>query len=301
VHIVIAGGTGFLGRALAARLTARGDRVAVLTRRPTALAELGWDPAAPDGAWVQAVQTADAVVNLAGESISAARWTPARKTALRDSRLKATGALARVVSSAARPPVLISASGIGYYGTPGDTLLTEQDPPGGDYLARLCVEWEAAALGAAERARVILLRTGVVLARNGGALTELARPFQFFAGGPIGSGQQFVSWIHLDDWVGMTVWAIDTAAVAGPLNLTAPEPVRNADMARELGRAMGRPSLLRAPAFAVRLVAGEMADAAILNGQRVLPAKAQALGYRFLFPDLRGALDQIFNRTGARS
>lgn len=293
MEIAVAGGSGFLGQALVRALAQRGHTVSILTRNPRRPNDVRWDPAA-DGPWMDVVHRSGAVINLAGESIAGQRWTPTRKQALRVSRIDATRALARAIRTAARPAILLSASGIGVYGTPGDTPLTEDSPAGSDFLARLCVEWEREALGAADVTRVVLLRTGVVLDQGGGALPELARPFKLFAGGPIGSGRQYVSWIHLADWVGMVCWAAENSAVSGPLNLTAPTPVRNADLARALGAALHRPSALPAPAFAVRLIAGEMADAAILEGQQVLPAKALALGYRFQYPDLDVALRDIY-------
>jgi uncharacterized protein (TIGR01777 family) len=292
MRIVVAGGSGFLGGALTAVLEKANHDVTVLTRRPHRDGQVRWDPSENNGGspWIDAVHQADAVINLAGESIAGQRWTLSRKRALRESRVTATDALARAVAEAARPPVFLSASGIGYYGTSDEAHFTEASPPGRDFLANLCQEWEASATGAARVARVVLLRTGVVLGRNGGALSELKRPFVFFAGGPIGSGRQAVSWIHIDDWVAMTMWALSERAVTGALNLTAPQPVTNAELARAIGRAMGRPSLLRAPALAVRLVAGEMADVAILKGQYVVPAKAQALGFTYAFPEVQAAL-----------
>ena len=294
MRIVVAGGSGFLGGALTAALRKADHDVTVLTRRPHREGQVRWDPAENGGGpWAEAVHGADAVINLAGESIAGQRWTPKRKRALRESRVTATDALARAVAVAPKPPVFLSASGIGYYGTPDQGQLTEASPPGRDFLANLCQEWEASAMSAAHVARVVLLRTGVVLGRKGGALTELIRPFQFFAGGPIGSGRQVVSWIHIDDWVGMVMWALGETAVIGALNLTAPQPTTNAVLAREIGRAMHRPALLRAPALAVRLAVGEMADVAVLRGQYVVPAKALALGYTFRFPELQAALDHL--------
>jgi uncharacterized protein (TIGR01777 family) len=294
MHVVIAGGTGFLGGALTRSLAAAGHQTTVLTRRVSGPGQVEWDPAKPRGAWVEAIGRADAIVNLAGESLTSGRWTPERKQRLRESRIGATSALAAAITATGRPIVFLSASGIGVYGTADSSVtFTESSPAGSDFLAELCKEWEQAALPPTSVARVVLLRTGVVLGRAGGALPELARPFRFFAGGPIGSGRQTVSWIHLDDWVQMTMWAMTNAAVEGPLNLTAPNPVSNAELARLLGRALHRPSFLRAPAFALRLLLGEMADAAILNGQRVLPAKALALGYRFRYERLDDALESL--------
>jgi uncharacterized protein (TIGR01777 family) len=294
MHVVIAGGSGFLGGALTRALAAAGHHTTVLTRRASGPGQVQWDPTRPSGDWVDAIGRADAVVNLAGEPLTSGRWTPTRKQRLRESRIAATSALAAAITPAGRPIVFLSASGIGVYGTAESSVtFTETSPAGSDFLAELCKEWEQTALRAASVARVVLLRTGVVLGRGGGALPELARPFRLFAGGPIGSGRQTVSWIHLDDWVQMTMWAMTNAAVEGPLNLTAPEPVSNAELAHLLGRALHRPSFLRAPAFALRLLLGEMADAAILNGQRVLPAKAQALGYRFRYARLADALASL--------
>jgi uncharacterized protein (TIGR01777 family) len=298
MRIVVAGGSGFLGGALTAALGKADHEVTVLTRRPHREGQVRWDPSENSGGpWVDAVHSADAVINLAGESIGGQRWTPSRKRALRESRVTATNALARAVAGAPRPPVFLSASGIGYYGTSEEGQFTEASPPGRDFLANLCQEWEASAMSAAHVARVVLLRTGVVFGRNGGALTELIRPFQFFAGGPIGSGRQTVSWIHIDDWVGMTMWALSEGAVTGALNLTAPQPVTNAELARAIGRTLHRPSLLRAPALAVRLAVGEMADAAVLKGQYVFPAKALALGYTFKLPELQAALNHLLGST----
>jgi uncharacterized protein (TIGR01777 family) len=294
MNVVIAGGTGFLGRALTKTLNADGHRVTVLTRNVSGPSQVPWDPAKPTGAWTETVSRADAVVNLAGESITGVRWTPSRKQALRDSRIGATSALARAIAAAGRGPVFLSGSAIGVYGTSERQVFTEASPVGSDFLADLCKEWERTAMQAAPGARVILLRTGVVLGHGGGALPELARPFRFFAGGPIGSGRQAVSWIHLEDWLQMTKWAMTNARVDGPLNLTAPAPVTNAELAQMLGSALHRPSLITAPAFAIRLMLGEMAEAAILNGQRVLPAKAQALGFTFRYPSLDDALTALF-------
>ncbi len=295
MRILIAGGSGFLGSALVGAWRADAHEVTVLTRRPRRDGEVAWSPEGSDLAWTKAVDGADAVVNLAGEGIADGRWTAARKAAILDSRMHATRALATAINKAARPPtVFISASAIGIYGTRDDGPITEETPPGSDFLAGVCTEWEARALDAAPTTRVVLLRTGLVLAAGGGALPQLARPFQFFAGGPVGSGRQFMSWIHVDDWVAMVRWALASAAVSGPLNATAPNPETNAAFARALGRAMGRPAILPAPGFALRLALGEMADALILGGQRVLPAKALALGFQFRYPTLDAALHAIY-------
>jgi uncharacterized protein (TIGR01777 family) len=195
----------------------------------------------------------------------------------------------------------MSASGVGVYGTHGDDTLTEDSPPGSDFLANVCRAWEAEAGAAAAVTRVVLLRTGLVLDRHAGALPQMAMPFRFFAGGPVGSGRQYLSWIHLADWVGLVRWAAATTAVSGALNLTAPAPVTNAEFSRALGRAMRRPAWMPVPGVALRLAFGELADALLLGGQRVVPAKAQRLGYAFAFTDVNAALADVFGTAAARA
>jgi uncharacterized protein (TIGR01777 family) len=295
---LIAGGTGLLGTALADALRRDGDSVAILTRRPRRDHEVRWSPPQQDPAWTSMVSGAYAVINLAGESIAGGRWTTTRKAAIRESRTTATGALVEAIEAAAAPPsVFISSSAVGYYGTRGDEPVTEATPSGTDYLAQVGRDWEALARQASSRSRVVLLRSGVVLARDGGALPQLALPFRLFAGGPAGSGKQFMSWIHIDDWIAMVRWALATTSVAGPLNATAPAPVTNEEFSRTLGRVLGRPSWMRAPAFALRLMLGEMADALVLGGQRVLPEVAQRNGFVFRYPTLESALRHIYRDT----
>jgi uncharacterized protein (TIGR01777 family) len=297
MRVVIAGGTGLLGTALADTLRASDHEVTTLTRHPRRADQVAWspDPAARDTSWYRAIERADAVVNLAGESIAGARWTTARKHALRDSRVYPTRAIAAAVLAAGRRPgVLISGSAVGIYGTRGDESITEATPPGTDFLSELGTAWEAAAQDAATATRVILLRTGLVLASRGGALPRLARPFRWLAGGPLGSGRQYMSWIHLEDWVAMVMWALATPDVSGPLNATAPHPVTNEEFARTLGRVLRRPAWLRAPAFAVRIALGEMGETVALAGQRVTPAKAQSLGFEFRYPTLDAALRALY-------
>jgi uncharacterized protein (TIGR01777 family) len=190
--------------------------------------------------------------------------------------------------------VLVSASAVGYYGNRGDEFVTETTPPGTDFLAGVCQQWEQAASEAAGLTRLALVRTGIVLARDGGALPQMARPFYLFAGGPVGSGRQYVPWIHKADWVSLVSWLIRTPSATGPFNATALEPVTNAAFAKALGRALHRPSLLPAPAFALRLALGEMADALLLSGQRAVPSRATGLGFSFAFTDVDTALADIF-------
>ena len=292
---VIAGGTGFLGSGLATSFRADGHDVVLLTRRPRKPGDVAWDPLSPAGDWTSTIDGADAVINLAGESLDAGRWTAARKAAILESRVAATRAIVAAMAKARRPPaVLVNASAIGVYGSHGSAALTERSPPGSGFLASVCVAWEAQALEAAGMTRVVLLRTGLVLDRNGGALPRLVLPFRLFVGGRAGSGDQYWSWIHRNDWMRIVRWAIDTPDITGPLNLTAPHPVTNTKFAQTLGRVLHRPALAPAPAFAMRLLLGEMADALILNGQRVLPAKATLHGFEFRYPDLESALRAIY-------
>jgi uncharacterized protein len=305
MRVFVAGGTGLIGSRLVRSLSQRQDTVLVLTRRTEAArAALGslctvveGDPTRP-GPWVEAVDECDAVVNLTGEDLFKERWGPAFKEALRDSRVGSTAnlvqALARKPRTAAgHPRVLVNASAVGYYGPCGDEGLTEESPPGEDFLARLCVEWERAALAAeALGVRVAVVRTGVVLAREGGALRRLLPAFQTGLGGPTGSGGQWVSWVHPADLLGILRLALDGAAVRGPLNATAPNPVTNRAFAEALGRALHCPAGLPTPEFVLRLMLGEVADV-VLTGQRVLPMKASDLGYDFQFPTLDAALADV--------
>lgn len=310
MRVVIAGGTGFLGRPLAEHLARAGWEVVVLTRslpsgsvvqdpeaRPP-IARAGWRPDGTSGPWAALVDSARAVVNLAGESIAARRWSAAQKARLRDSRLLATASVVAAIRAAkTTPSVLVNGSAVGYYGDRGGEILTEQAPPGSDFLARLCVEWEAAAQqAAASGTRVVLLRTGIVLARDGGVLAKLLLPFRLFVGGPLGSGRQYMPWIHRDDWIRLVEWALEHDEAAGPFNATAPNPVTNAAFARALGRAVHRPAVLPTPAFVLRLALGEMAEALLLGGQRAVPARAAALGFEFEHADLDRALAAIFAR-----
>ena len=293
------GGSGFLGGALVAALRRDGHETTVLTRRPPRGAgEMQWNPSPSLGPWAKAFEGAGAAINLAGEPIAEGRWTAARKQTILASRVEATRAVVTALRAAGAPgTALLSGSAVGYYGTPGDEPLDESSPAGHDFLATVCREWEAEAT-AASSARVVLLRTGFVVARDGGALPRLALPFHFFAGGPLGSGRQVMSWIHRDDWVAMVRWALGNPSLQGPLNLTAPAPVTNREMAHAVGRALHRPSFMPAPALALRLVLGEMADALILNGQRVLPRVAQNAGFTFRYASLDDALAEIYGREG---
>jgi uncharacterized protein (TIGR01777 family) len=256
---------------------------------------VGWSPNGSAGEWAASLDGAGAVVNLAGESI-ARRWSPGQKQHILESRVLATRSLVAAASRVRTPPpVFVSGSAVGYYGPLGDQPVTEDHPPGNDFLASVCVAWETEARVASDFARVVCVRTGLVLARDGGALQKMLPPFWLGAGGPVGSGRQFWPWIHRDDWVELVRWAIESTAIEGPLNATAPNPVPNADFARTLGRVLHRPAFMPAPAFAMRLILGEMADGLLLSGQRAIPAKAEHLGFRFGYPHLADALKAIFS------
>jgi uncharacterized protein len=308
MKIIIAGGTGFLGSPLAEMYAEEGHDVRVLTRSLMSgdtrhdpgtgvpgISRVGWKPDGNSGPWAAVLEGADAVINLSGESVAGKRWSPGRKGKLRDSRILATRSLGAAFRAAHNPPaVLISGSGIDYYEPGSERAQTEQDPAGTTFLARLCVDWEQEARKA-ERpgTRVVLIRTGVVLERSGGALPEMMRPFKFFAGGPIGSGRQYLSWIHRLDWIEIVRWIVQTPSIVGPVNATAPHPVTSRHFARALGHALHRPSLLPVPGFAMKVVVGEMANY-LLAGQRVVPARAKEAGYHFRYPEIEQAFRGIF-------
>jgi uncharacterized protein len=289
VKIVIAGGTGFIGEPLVRRLVARGDDVTVLTRNPAKVAAgrgVQWD-GRTQGPWSNDVANADVVINLAGENISEGRWTEERKRRLVDSRLHATSALVKALRG---NPTFISASAIGIYGDRGDETLDESSSRGSGFLADLVEKWESAAREAESLARLVILRFGIVLSPDGGALKKLLLPFKLGAGGPIGNGNQWMSWVDRDDVLRLVAWTIDNASARGVYNATAPEPVRNRELARELGCTLHRPSILPAPAFALRLMFGQMADEALLAGQRVIPRHATDDGFTFEHATLPDAL-----------
>jgi len=300
-RIVVAGATGFLGRPLVRALAAAGAAVTVLTRRPGVhldppVQTTAWTPDGTVGPWAAAIDGADLVVNLAGEPLAARRWSAAQKTRLVESRVLATRSIAGAIRAARRPPrVLINSSGIGYYGSAGDEVLTEESPAGDDFIAHLAAAWEAEAAGAASRrTRVVCARTSLVVAGDGGALAPMLLPFRLGLGGPVGSGRQYWSWIHRDDWTAMIAWAASNEHVDGPLNVTAPQPVTSRAFTSALARALHRPAIVPAPAFALRLALGEMADALLLSGQRAVPAKALRFGFRFRYEQLRDAFEGIF-------
>ncbi len=305
MRIFVTGATGLIGRRLVKRLFERQDQVVVVTRRPSEARSLlptdcrilEGDPTQP-GPWTEAVPECDAVINLAGENVFGRRWNEEYKQRLMDSRVKSTENVVQAllkprVAGSTAPRVLINASAIGYYGDRGDEELTESSTPGDDFLARICIAWEKAAEPAqAAGVRVVLLRTGVVLDRDGGPLVEMMRPFKMFVGGKIGSGRQYMSWIHQADIIGTILTALDNPAVQGPVNGTAPNPVTNREVATSLGHAMHRPSIFPTPGFALRLALGEVATL-LTSSARVLPKKMQAHNYTFQFPTLDLALADL--------
>lgn len=295
MRIIIAGGSGFLGRALHTKLQERGHAVGVLTRRPRpgVQEDLAWTPDGSADAWARALDGVDAIVNLSGEGIADQRWNDARKQALRSSRLLSTRSLVAAIGRLATPPaVFVSGSAVGYYGARGDELITESEPPGSDFLADLCVEWEREAEQASSIIRVVLLRTAPVLHPAGGALGKMLLPFRMGLGGPLGSGSQYMPWIHVGDWVDLVAWLIQNGNARGAFNITAPAPVTNAEFTRTLGRVLGRPAIIPVPGFGLRLLVGELADS-LLTGQRAIPARAEEMGFEFRFRELEPALRDL--------
>lgn len=294
MRVVIGGASGLIGAALTAELRGAGHAVQRLVRRPAqAVDEIAWHP--ETGQIDQpSLEGADAVVHLGGESIAAGRWTPARKAALRRSRVESTSLLAGAIAKlAARPAVFLCASAIGYYGDRGDEVLDESAPPGRGFLPEVCVAWEDATRVAANAGvRTVLARLGIVLARDGGALATMLTPFRLGVGGVLGDGRQYMSWVALRDVIAALRFLLDTNELRGPVNVTAPTPVTNREFTRTLGRALRRPTVLPAPGFAIRALFGEMGQALLLSGARVVPAALQRAGFRFGAPTLDAALQQ---------
>jgi uncharacterized protein (TIGR01777 family) len=248
-----------------------------------------WDPSSGK-APTQAIDGADGIVNLAGEPIAGKRWTQKQKETIRSSRIMATRAVINAAAEAKpRPKFLLNGSAVGHYGPRGDEIVTEEIGPGNDFLSRICIEWEQEAKRAESLGlRVAIVRTGIVLGK-GGALAKMAPPFKFFAGGPLGTGKQWMPWIHIEDEIGLILFLVDHGEAAGPFNATAPNPVTMKEFCSTLGRVLGRPSWAPVPAFALKILLGEMAGM-LLTGQRAVPQRAQRMGYKFRYPNLYEAL-----------
>src|SRR5713226_7071335 len=305
MRILVSGSTGFLGTELVETLEQQGHAVARLmrpgtARKSTARADpqaVQWDPVADQFDSVVA-EGAEALIHLAGASIAGGRWNASRKELLRTSRIDATRHLIGALAKLQRPPrVIVAASAIGYYGNRGDETLTEASAPGSDFLAGLCREWEAeTARGAEFGARVVNLRFGIILAAHGGALPRMALPFKLGAGGRLGDGRQWMSWLTLQETIRIVQFALAKTGLTGPVNAVTPNPVRNSEFTGVLAKTLHRPALFPAPAFALRLALGEMADALLLISQRVMPSKLADAGYPFSQPTLAGALAEVFGK-----
>jgi uncharacterized protein (TIGR01777 family) len=315
-RVLVAGGSGFIGRALVSALIARGDRVTVLTRGEAGVRDgvhrQHWDPSSSTPAALAEVY--DAVVNLAGEQAVGVRYSESVKARILSSRVQSTDWLVRAMERAGehenghpteheseRPRAFVCASGVGYYGSTLDTRrVDESAPPGDDFLAQVCVAWEAAAIRAeAFGVRVVRARIAPVLSEQGGALETLLRPFKLFVGGPVGTGKQGFSWIHLEDEIAALIRCIDDATLSGPVNLTAPEPVSNAELSKIIGELLGRPSILKAPSFALKALFGEGAEP-LLGGQWAVPRALQRAGFEFQYSDVRSALAAALRAANER-
>lgn len=302
MKVIVTGSTGLVGRALVRSLLEEGHSVTRLVRgeaqefRAPGTSSVRWDPS---GGTIDAasLEGHDGAVHLAGESIAGGRWTEEKKRRIRDSRVEGTRLLSQTLAGLRdKPSVLVSASAIGFYGDRGDEVLTESSAPGDDFLSRVCREWEDETRAAAEAGvRVVNLRIGLVLSREGGALERMLTPFKLGAGGRIGSGEQYMSWVALDDLVGIIKRALSDESLSGPVNAVAPQPVTNAQFTKALGRALNRPTVLPVPAFAARLAFGEMADALLLSSARVEPRRLTDAGHSFAHPGIDGALRHVLN------
>jgi hypothetical protein len=299
MEILITGGTGFVGRHLVSRLVGEGHTLTVLSRSEKASDRLPGgtsvvlgDPTRT-GAWQDSVKGKDCIINLAGTSLFS-RWTPEAKKLIRESRISTTRNIVDAIEpSEGKDVVLFSTSAVGYYGFHGDEEITEESPPGDDFLARVAVDWENEALKAEGKgARVVITRFGIVLGEKGGALAQMIPVFRKYLGGPLGSGKQWFSWIHMGDLVGAFVFLMAHGEISGPVNLTSANPVRNEELAKAIGKAMRRPSFLPVPGFMLKLVLGEFGSV-LLEGQRVIPRKLLDSGYVFIFPEIEGALQSL--------
>jgi len=295
MRLLLSGSHGLVGKALVTRLEADSHEIFRLVRHaPSSESEIEWSPDRYSIALAR-LEGFDAVIHLAGESIAEGRWNEEKKKRIRQSRVKGTKLLADAMANLSRPPkTLISASAVGYYGNRGDEPLTETSAPGNDFLSQVCVEWEKATeLAAAKGIRVVNTRFGIILDARGGALAKMLPPFRMGIGGKIGSGKQWMSWIALDDVVGAIKFALTNEVLSGPINFVAPNPVTNAEFTKTLGKTLSRPTLFPIPAFGIRLVFGEMADALLLSSQRVEPARLKQANYQFSYSELKQALSHV--------
>lgn len=290
MRVIITGGTGLIGTALTKSLSSDGHEIIILTRNPRQNAgqpnvrQVKWDASTADG-WGHLADGADAIINLAGENLADGRWTEERKKRIYTSRINAGKAVVEAISAAStKPKVLIQSSGIDFYPQHPDKIVTEADGPGTGFLPQICFDWEASTAPVeAMGVRRAVIRSGIVLSNDGGAWPRIVLPFKFFAGGPIGSGKQYWSWIHIDDEVNAIRYLIDNPQASGVFNFTSPQPLTNKDFAATIGRVMGRPSLFPVPAFALQIAFGEMAEL-LLGSHRAMPQRLQELGYTFKYP-----------------
>lgn len=301
MRVIITGGTGLIGRALVDDLSREDHEIIVLSRSPERYAGtmpagvelVAWDARSAEG-WGALADGADAIVNLAAASLADGRWTDERKRRILESRTQGAAAVLDAVERAeTKPRVVIQSSAVGYYGPTGDREVTEHDGPGDDFAARVCGAWEEAAAPIADAgSRLAIIRTGVVLDADEGALPRMVQPYRMFVGGPVGSGRQYLSWIHLADVVAGIRFLIERQDASGPFNLCSPQPERNADFGRAIGAVLDRPSLVPAPSFALKALFGEMSSV-VLEGQRALPARLQEMGFAFRFPEAEAALRDV--------
>jgi uncharacterized protein (TIGR01777 family) len=303
MRYIITGGTGLIGSALSEALVAAGDQVVVLSRNPekahvpAGVEVVRWDTRSSNG-WVDQLEGADGVINLAAESIGVARWSAEQKQRLIQSRVNAGAAIVEAVNRVNhKPEVVLQINAVGYYGIKADEVITEKDPPGNDFLANVAERWENTTLGVqAMGVRRVIVRSGVVLEKNHGMLPKMMLPFRLFIGGPLGSGKQWISWIHLDDLIQGMVYVLKDRSARGVYNLTSPEPMTNAAFCKILGKVMHRPYWIPAPGFVLKLALGEMSTL-VLSGQRVIPARLAAEGFRFRHPGLEEALRDLIARV----
>jgi uncharacterized protein (TIGR01777 family) len=300
MRVLITGGAGLIGQALTSSLVADGHEAIILSRSPgkakglpARVRVVGWDARTAEG-WGRLADGADVIVNLAGASLAKGRWTPERKRVIKESRVNAGRAILQAIEAAkVKPRLLVQASAVGYYGPRGNEIITEDEPPGTDFLAQVCVAWEVSTEPVENfGVRRVILRSGLVLSPAEGALSRMLLPFKLFMGGPLGSGRQWLSWIHLADEVTAIRFLIEHQTVSGPFNLAAPMPLTNAQFSRILGKVIGRPALIPAPALLLKLMFGEMAGV-LLNGQRTAPQRLLDLGFSFYFPKAETALQDL--------